>query len=152
MAKLILVRARKSRNSSSGYDTLGRHPDNTIQILDRIISKEHAQIIGTPDGRSCFAIWGASTDLHRQQTRADTVLRDGDENHLGSTRLVFRDQAIDDRGVQRVTIRAGMMESHIRNASRGARYRVPPREGDLHEQAAARDYEPAHRQRAGARR
>ena len=32
-------------------NTIGRHPDNTLQILDRIISKEHAQVLRSRDGR-----------------------------------------------------------------------------------------------------
>ena len=36
------------------FNSIGRHPDNTIQILDRIISKEHCQIVAAemPDRAS----------------------------------------------------------------------------------------------------
>ena len=116
MAKLILVSSEEEQEFELGaMNTLGRHPDNTIQILDRIISKEHAQIIGTPDGRFMLRDLGSLNGTYIGNKRVQQqVLRDGDEITLGSTRLVFRDQATDDRGVQRVTIAPGMMESHIR--------------------------------------
>ena len=34
---------------SRAFNTLGRHPDQTIQILDRVVSKEHA-LVTAADG------------------------------------------------------------------------------------------------------
>ena len=52
MAKVIVIGNDQRREYELGpINTLGRHPDNTLQILDRIVSKEHAQIIRQPDGR-----------------------------------------------------------------------------------------------------
>mgnify|MGYP000458652731 CR=1 FL=1 len=45
MAKLIVISGDERQEFElAAFNTIGRHPDNTIQILDRIISKEHAQI------------------------------------------------------------------------------------------------------------
>jgi adenylate cyclase len=44
MAKLIVISGEERQEFDlAAFNTIGRHPDNTIQILDRIISKEHAQ-------------------------------------------------------------------------------------------------------------
>ena len=46
MAKLIVISGEERQEFElAAFNTIGRHPDNTIQILDRIISKEHAQIL-----------------------------------------------------------------------------------------------------------
>ena len=51
MAKLILISSDTRQEFELGaFNSIGRHPDNTIQVLDRIISKEHAQIHRKPDG------------------------------------------------------------------------------------------------------
>ena len=52
MAKLIVISSDDRQEFELGnFNSIGRHPDNTIQILDRIISKEHAQIQRAADGR-----------------------------------------------------------------------------------------------------
>ncbi len=52
MAKLIVISGEERQEFElAAFNTIGRHPDNTIQILDRIISKEHAQIQRAADGR-----------------------------------------------------------------------------------------------------
>jgi adenylate cyclase len=52
MAKLILTSGEQRQEFElAALNTIGRHPDNSIQILDRIISKEHAQILKSGDGR-----------------------------------------------------------------------------------------------------
>jgi adenylate cyclase len=143
MAKLILVSSEEEQEFELGpMNTLGRHPDNTIQILDRIISKEHAQIIGTPDGRFMLRDLGSLNGTYIGNKRVSNhVLRDGDEITLGSTRLVYRDQSVDG-GIQRVTIAPGMMESHIRQriaAEPDIEFR--PEKELFDEQALRRDYE-----------
>ena len=51
MAKLILTSGEHRQEFElAAINTIGRHPDNSIQILDRIISKEHAQILRGGDG------------------------------------------------------------------------------------------------------
>ena len=116
MAKLILVSGEEMQEFELGpRNTIGRHPDNTIQILDRIISKEHMEILLTPDGRFLLKDLGSLNGTYIGTKRiSQHVLQDGDEISLGSTRLVYRDQSGKEQSVQKVTIAPGMMESHIR--------------------------------------
>jgi hypothetical protein len=52
MAKLIVISSDERQEFELGeYNSIGRHPDNTIQVLDRIISKEHAAVQRLPDKR-----------------------------------------------------------------------------------------------------
>jgi adenylate cyclase len=115
MAKLILVSGPEVQEFELGpHNTLGRHPDNSIQILDRIISKEHAHITATPDGSYVLQDLGSlnGTFINAQRSQRQ-VLHDGDEITLGSTRLIFRDESPEEHALQRVTIAPGAMESHI---------------------------------------
>ena len=51
MAKLIVLTGSSRKEFELGeFNTIGRHPENSIQVLDRIVSKEHAHIIRQPDG------------------------------------------------------------------------------------------------------
>src|SRR5579871_4469729 len=60
MSKIIVTGNEQRREYELGaINTVGRHPDNTLQILDRIVSKEHAQIIRQPDGRFLFRDLGS---------------------------------------------------------------------------------------------
>ena len=60
MGKIIVTGNDQRREYELGpINTVGRHPDNTLQILDRIVSKEHAQIIRQPDGHFLFRDLGS---------------------------------------------------------------------------------------------
>jgi adenylate cyclase len=98
-------------------NTLGRHPDNSVQILDRIISKEHAQVLQQPDGRFLLRDLGSLNGTYLGQGRVtDHILRHGDEITLGSTKLLFSDQPTAEESLNKVTIGVGgMTESHIRH-------------------------------------
>jgi adenylate cyclase len=144
MAKLVLVSADDVQEFELGpHNTLGRHPDNTIQILDRIISKEHAKIDMTPEGGFLLRDLGSLNGTYVGNKRVQQhLLREGDEITLGSTRLVYREQVTDKQNVQRVTIAPGMMESHIRQriaADPGTEFR--PEKELFDEQLLRRDYE-----------
>ena len=115
MAKLILVSGAEPQEFElAPRNTLGRHPDNSIQILDRIISKEHMEIVLTEDGRFLLRDLGSLNGTFIGSKRiTNHVLRDGEEISLGSTRLLFQDQSLDGGALKRVTIGPGKMESHI---------------------------------------
>ena len=71
MAKVIVNGSDQRREYELGpINTIGRHPDNTLQILDRIISKEHAQIIRQPDGRFLFRDLGSLNGTFLRGERA----------------------------------------------------------------------------------
>ena len=95
-------------------NTIGRHPDNTLQILDRIVSKEHAQIIRQPDGRFLFRDLGSlNGSFFRGERLADRLLEEGDEITLGSTTLKYAEQSPSDSLLQKVTISPSATESLI---------------------------------------
>ncbi|HET6284045.1 MAG TPA: adenylate/guanylate cyclase domain-containing protein [Polyangia bacterium] len=116
MAKIIVIGNDQRREYELGaINTIGRHPDNTLQILDRIVSKEHAQIIRQPDGRHLFRDLGSLNGSFLGGARvSERVLEDGDEITLGSTRLTFQERSPAEALLQRVTIAPSGTESLIR--------------------------------------
>jgi adenylate cyclase len=72
------------------HNSLGRHPRNTHQVLDRVVSKEHCHIelqgedyvlkdLGSLNG----------TFVNGARVTNEQLLRPGDEITIGSTRIVF---------------------------------------------------------------
>src|SRR6516165_7009628 len=106
MAKIIVTGNDQRREYELGaINTVGRHPDNTLQILDRIVSKEHAQIIRQPDGRFLFRDLGSlNGSFLRGERVGEHILKDGDEITLGSTRLRFQERSPEDSLLEKVTI------------------------------------------------
>lgn len=103
-------------------NTIGRHPDNTLQILDRIVSKEHAQIIRQPDGRFLFRDLGSlNGSFFRGERVTDRLLEEGDEITLGSTTIRYVDLDPSDSMLQKVTISPSANETLIRQ-----RLKAPP--------------------------
>jgi adenylate cyclase len=112
-------------------NTLGRHPDNTIQLLDRIVSKTHCHINLT-DGRYVLVDQGSlnGTYVNGDRVQGTRVLASDDEITLGSTKIVFSTggakptPALGRRAdgatavaveTGKVTIAPGVVESHIRS-------------------------------------
>ena len=89
MPRVIVTGSEQPRDYElRPLNTIGRHPDNTLQILDRIVSKEHAQIIRQPDGRFLFRDLGSlNGSFFRGERLTDRLLEEGDEIALGSTTL-----------------------------------------------------------------
>ncbi len=72
-----------------GHNTLGRHPNNTVQVLDRIVSKEHCHV-DFVDGRFVLRDLGSLNGTFVNGERvSERVLNPGDEITLGSTRILF---------------------------------------------------------------
>src|SRR4029453_10837498 len=104
MAKLIVISSDERQEFELGnFNSIGRHPHNSIQILDRIISKEHATLtrlaargfLPAPLPRLAdggFLLRDLQS-LNGTFIRGDRVterpLEDGDEITMGSTRLLF---------------------------------------------------------------
>ena len=109
----------------SRHNTLGRHPDNTVQILDRIVSKNHCHI-DEADGRFVLKDLGSlnGTFINGERVDKQRTLSPGDEISLGATKIVFDTVAASpvETGegdgktsvVGRVTMSPGMVESHVR--------------------------------------
>jgi adenylate cyclase len=93
MARLILATAEGQQAIElRPINSLGRHPNNTIQLLDKIVSKEHC-ILELRDGQFILRDLGSlnGTYVNGERVRGETLLRHGDEIALGSTRARFDD-------------------------------------------------------------
>jgi adenylate cyclase len=117
------------------HNTLGRHPDNSIQLLDRIVSKNHCHIDrDRNDGKFVLIDQGSlnGTYVNGERVQGTRTLRLDDEITLGSTKIIFVDTSEPPKpppapaplnlgatvvaGVPgRVTMSPGMVESHIRS-------------------------------------
>src|SRR4051812_42329773 len=115
MAKIIVQGSEGRREYELGAVTsVGRHPDNLIQILDRIVSKEHAQVIRQASGRFLYRDLGSlNGSFFRGERISERLLVDGDELTLGSTALVFQERGLGDANLQQVTIAPAANETLI---------------------------------------
>ncbi len=143
MAKLIVISGDERQEFElAAFNTIGRHPDNTIQILDRIISKEHAQIQRAADGRYLLRdLRSLNGTFMRGERISDHYLNDGDEFTMGSTRIVFVDKPKTDDVLQRVTIAPGLTESHIRGRIQANTGDFMPERQIADDKNLRRDYE-----------
>src|SRR5688572_28799858 len=117
MAKIIVLGSdgRREYELAAEITTIGRHPDNVVQILDRIVSKEHAQVILQPTGRYLYRDLGSLNGSFMKGERVgEHLLGEGDEITLGSTQLVFVEQTPPEAALQRVTIEPEANETMIR--------------------------------------
>ena len=93
MARLILQTAEGQQTVElRAHNTLGRHPNNTIQVLDKIVSKEHS-IIEQRQNRFFLRDLGSlnGSYINGERVRGEQMLRHGDEITLGSTRGRFEE-------------------------------------------------------------
>ena len=143
MAKLIVISGEERQEFElAAFNTIGRHPENTIQILDRIISKEHAQIQRAADGRFLLRdLRSLNGTFLRGERVSDHLLNDGDEFTMGSTRIVFVDKPKADDALQRVTIAPGLTESHIRGRIQANTGDFMPERQIADDKILRRDYE-----------
>ncbi len=74
------------------FNTLGRHPSNTIQLLDKIVSKEHC-IVELRGSEYVLRDLGSlnGTYINGERVNGEQMLRHGDDIALGSTRARFDD-------------------------------------------------------------
>ncbi len=127
MAKLILTSGEHRQEFElAAMNTIGRHPDNSIQILDRIISKEHAQIIRQSDGRFMLKDLGSLNGTYVSGSRVgDHFLKHGDELVLGldapDLRRAYGDGGVAQQGHHRALV-AG-----VDRPAQGRRRRRQPR-------------------------
>jgi adenylate cyclase len=106
------------------HNTLGRHPDNSIQILDRIVSKNHCHIVQSDSGfllKDLGSLNGSY--VNGERVNGERALKAGDEIAIGSTKIVFdaplppgQPGAVPDikQTGGKVTMAPGMVESHVR--------------------------------------
>jgi len=93
MARLLLSTAEGTQTIElRAVNSLGRHPNNSIQLLDKIVSKEHC-IIEAREGHFVLRDLGSlnGTYVNGERVQGEKPLRHGDEIALGSTRARYDD-------------------------------------------------------------
>ncbi len=144
LAKLILTSGEHRQEFElAAINTIGRHPDNSIQILDRIISKEHAQILRGGDGTFLLRDLGSLNGTYVSGSRvSEHVLKHGDELVLGSTHLTYVDHSDEEESLNKVTIAPSALESIVRHKVDAAQSREFLPEKQLTDvETLRRDYE-----------
>jgi adenylate cyclase len=143
MAKLIVYcNDERQEFDLAAFNSIGRHPDNTIQILDRIISKEHAHIEREPDGSyKLIDLESLNGTFCRGARISGLDLKDGDEISMGSTRIVFSQSTTEENALNRVTMAPGLTESHIRQSITAGDGVFAPEREIFDEKTLRRDYE-----------
>ena len=118
MAKLIVLgdKAPIREYELQATNTLGRHPSQTIQILDRLVSKEHAIIEVAESGGIIHDLGSRNgTFVNNRLVNGQIELNHGDKLLLGGTRLVFMnpDPTETAGSLTRVTIAPEFVQSAI---------------------------------------
>ncbi len=74
------------------FNSLGRHPDNSIQLLDRIVSKQHC-LVEQRGAQWILRDLGSlnGTYINDQRVQGEQALHHGDQISLGNTRVLFHD-------------------------------------------------------------
>jgi adenylate cyclase len=146
-ARLILVSGEgPSEYPLVAFNTVGRHPDNTVQVLDRIVSKEHCRITRAPNGSYVLRDVGSLNGSYVNGERvSEKVLGTGDQITLGNTVLRFEDEQ---DGLQQKNERlrsvtmagGGVVQSQVRSRLDATTHFLPAAEIDDVE-ALRNDYE-----------
>lgn len=146
MAKLTYVDSRgRVHEVTLGHQaTVGRHPDQDLQVLDRVVSKQHSIVEKDATGRYFVRDAGSrnGTFVNGKLVETRSELRNGDRITIGSSEIVFSEEMKTDPLAGRVTIMAGNMDTHIRGrvASRDEGRFLP--EGNVEDERHLRqDYE-----------
>jgi adenylate cyclase len=93
MARLLLATPEGQQVVElAAHNSLGRHPGNSVQLLDRIVSKEHC-IIEQRGGLFVLRDLGSlnGTYVNGDRVVGERALRSGDEIALGATRARYED-------------------------------------------------------------
>lgn len=92
MATLVVITPDGARREHRlrAINTLGRHPGQSVQILDRVVSKEHALITFVDDTYWLQDMGSRNgTYVNGERISGRTALHDGDTITLGGTRCIF---------------------------------------------------------------
>src|SRR5687767_6143373 len=123
MARIVIIGPEgRQEVALQAHNSLGRHPNNTIQVLDRIVSKEHIHINLVGNDYVLKDLGSLNGTYVNGERISERVLADQDEITLGATRIIFQGEAprvptatdSGSTGTSRVTMTPGMVESHIR--------------------------------------
>ena len=119
MAKFTIYSAEGTRDVELGpFTTIGRHPDNSLQLLDRIVSKNHATITLQGGQYLLKDLQSLNGTFINGMRVYEHTLRNGDDMSMGNTRLVFNDERQGGAEGAKVSIASpgsAVAESHIRD-------------------------------------
>jgi len=93
MARILLVSPEGQQVVElRDHNSLGRHPSNTVQLLDKIVSKEHCIIERRPNGFTLRDLGSLNgTYVNGERVAGERDLRHGDDIALGQTRARYDD-------------------------------------------------------------
>jgi adenylate cyclase len=93
MARILLVSPEGQQVVElRDHNSLGRHPSNTVQLLDKIVSKEHCIIERRPNGFTLRDLGSLNgTYINGERVAGERDLRHGDDIALGQTRARYDD-------------------------------------------------------------
>jgi adenylate cyclase len=145
MAKVVIFGADGRREVELvEHNSVGRLPQNQVQVLDRIVSKEHCLIFLDRARGYVFKDLGSlnGSFVNKQKITSEIVLHDGDEIVLGNTRCMFiADEGGATVAQQMVDVSEAALQSHIRSKIAPVEDRFLP-ETDVEDDKALRgDYE-----------
>lgn len=143
MAKLVIFDSEgRHEVELKDFNKVGRLPQNDVQILDRIVSKEHAVVELDPAEGYFISDLGSlnGTFVNRQKITGKRRLQDGDEITLGNTRCMFLSETDSANAGQVVDVSEGALQSHIRSAVEVTDRFLPEKEME-EEKQVREDYE-----------
>ncbi|MCK9522786.1 MAG: FHA domain-containing protein [Proteobacteria bacterium] len=146
MAKLVIFDENGRREVQlKEHNKIGRlpQPQNDIQILDRIMSKEHALITYDRATGYWFRDLGSlnGSYVNRQRIADEVRLQDGDEITFGNTRCMFLSDEVAAEVQQVVDMSEGALQSHVRTKIAATQDRFLPEKEIQDEKHLRADYE-----------
>jgi adenylate cyclase len=116
MAKLVIFDSGGRREVElAERSSVGRHPDNDVQILDRVVSKEHCNLFLDKVRGYVLQDLGSlnGTFVNKEKVDGEITLHDGDEITLGNTRCMFLLEKKADQATRVVDVTDDVLQSHI---------------------------------------
>jgi|GEM_PF-2809928 len=146
MAKLIIFDSDGRRETPlKDHNRIGRLPPplNDVQILDKIVSKEHAVIAFDSAKGFIFQDLGSlnGSYVNRQKVLEEVVLRDGDEISFGNARGMFLSEEAAAKALEVVDMSEGALQSHIHSKITALENRFLPEKEITGEKHLRADYE-----------
>ncbi|MBU1242072.1 FHA domain-containing protein [Myxococcota bacterium] len=143
MAQLIILSQEPQQTHElKDFTTIGRMPRNTVQILDRILSKVHAQIVRLKDGTYILKDLGSLNGTYVNGVRVSEVqLKNGDEISMGATLLRYVESSTAAPPTPDVLVSQDAVSSEIHQTMTADAGNFIPEAAISNEQVLRQDYE-----------
>ena len=106
MAHLIIETPKMGaqRIELEGTHSIGRHPSQDVQVMDRLVSKQHCIVRRAVNGWEAVDAGSRNgTFVNNKRLTEPYDLGHGDRVMVGATRITFEDESIDDEEVLDIT-------------------------------------------------